>query len=88
MNDLIDATWDAMALGRKSVRVVRKKPEVETGETYLISFLLNLDKQVHDELVAHAARHGREVENVIKDYIRFGLKVCFLDDDDEQQKAA
>jgi hypothetical protein len=60
MKEIVDAVWDSIALGRKSVRVVHKRPEIETGETYLISFLLNLDKAVHDEIVAEATRQRRE----------------------------
>jgi hypothetical protein len=90
MNELVDDVWDAIAAARKSVRVVHKRPEIETGETYLVSFLLNLEKPVHDELVAEANRNGREVDKVLGDYVRFGLKICFQDftDDEEQQKAA
>lgn len=88
MNDLVDAVWDGISAGRRSVRVVHKRPEIEAGETYLVSFLLNLDKAAHDELVAEAARFGREAEMIIRDYVRFGFKVCFQDEGEEQQKAA
>jgi hypothetical protein len=89
MKHLVDAVWDGISAGRRSVRVVHKRPEIETGKTYLISFLLNLDKSVHDELVAEAERQRREkVEMLIRDYVRYGLKICFQDDEEEEQKAA
>jgi hypothetical protein len=88
MKEIVDAVWDSIALGRKSVRVVHKRPEIETGETYLISFLLNLDKAVHDGIMAEATRQRRErVEMLIRDYVRYGLKVCFQDAEDEEQAA-
>lgn len=88
MNELVDAVWDGISAARKSVRVVHRRPEIETGETYVVSFLLNLDKAVHDEFVAEAERQRRQVEMLIRDYVRFGFKVCFQDEVGEEEKEA
>jgi hypothetical protein len=89
MIELVDAVWDAISAARKSVRVARPRSKVlGNGETYVVSMLLTLPTDVHAELVAEAEKqHRRQVEMLIRDYVRFGLKICFQDAEEEEQKA-
>jgi hypothetical protein len=89
MKHIVDAVWDSMSAARKSVRVVRPRSKIPgDGETYVVSMLLTLPTDVHAELVAEAEKQHRQVEMLIRDYVRFGLKVCFQDAEEEEQKAA
>jgi hypothetical protein len=88
MNELVDSVWDAISAARKSVRVARPRSKMPgDGETYVVSMLLTLPTDAHAGLVAEAESHQRQVEMLIRDYVRFGLKICFQDDGEEQQKA-
>jgi hypothetical protein len=54
---LRDKLYDAILASRNSIRVIHiKKPVIEGGETYLVSFLLNLDGEKHAALCADAQK--------------------------------
>lgn len=86
--NLVDACWDAISAARKSVRVARPRSKIPgDGETYVVSFLLTLPTDLHAGLVREAENHQRQVEMLIRDYVRFGLKICFTDEVDAPKPA-
>ena len=87
MDDLIDACWDAVSAARSTIRVKPTKPGTESGETYFVSFMLNIDTETHQALIAEAERQRRLVQNVLRDYLRFAFKICFQDDVEKEQAA-
>jgi hypothetical protein len=87
MDDLIDACWDAVSAARNTIRVKPTKPATESGETYFVSFMLNIDTETHQALIAEAERQRRLVQNVLRDYLRFAFKICFQDDVEKEQAA-
>jgi hypothetical protein len=80
MKEIIDRVWDATSAARNTIRVKPTKPTSETAESYFCSFVLNLDFATHRELVEEAERQQRPPQNVLRDYLRFGFKVCFQDE--------
>jgi hypothetical protein len=79
MKELVDSCWDATSAARNTIKVKPTKPATEFGETYYVSFMLNIDTKTHEELVEEAEQH-RPPQNVLRDYLRFAFKVCFQDE--------
>jgi hypothetical protein len=86
----IETLFDCIAEGRKSLRVVHIKPQIETGETFVISFLLNADARLYNAMCVEAERRKHKVEKTLRQYISLCFKKCIgeVEDEDEQQKAA
>jgi hypothetical protein len=74
MKDLVDSVWDATSAARNTIKVKPTRPATEFGETYYVSFMLNIDAKTHEELVEEAERQHRLPQNVIRDYLRFGSR--------------
>ena len=77
----IETLFDCIAQGRKSLRVFRTKPTIENGETFVISFLLNVDSKIYNELRAEAERRNLKVEKVVRGYIALCFKQCLADEE-------
>jgi hypothetical protein len=88
--DEIETLFDRIAEGRKSLRVFHTKPQIETGETFVISFLLNVEAPLYTALCTEAERRKHRVEKTLRQYISLCFKKCIgeVEAEDEQQKAA
>jgi hypothetical protein len=75
----IETLFDCIAEGRKSLRVFRTT--IENGETFVISFLLNVDSRIYNELRAEAERRNLKVEKVVRGYIALCFKQCLADEE-------
>ena len=74
MIELVDRCWDATSAARNTIRVKPTKPATEFGETYYVSFMLNIDSKTHQELVRRRERQRRPPQNVLRDYLRIRVQ--------------
>ena len=90
---LLDRIYDAIAAGRRSLRVGNAKPATEGATTFFVSFLLTLDNDTHEVLRKVADGKQRSAPRLLKRYIKDGFRECFEDErvadkDDELKEAA
>jgi hypothetical protein len=77
---LVDTVWDAIAAGRKTIRVGNAKPEKDNATTFFVSFLINIDNKTYEKLHAVADKNERSVPKLLRRYIGLGFRDCFSED--------
>lgn len=81
MQDSIkNAIWDQMALAR-DMNVYATKRHDDGAVSYRVSFVIDLPAEVERKLEANARAHNSGVTKRLRQYAKFGLKVCFADED-------
>lgn len=78
---LRDVLYDAIAAGRHSLRVAPTKTATEDGETFFVSFLMNIDSKTLDLLGAVAKKKERSVPKLLRRYALECFKTCICDEE-------
>jgi hypothetical protein len=86
----IETLFDSIAEGRKTLRVFRGKRAIANGHTFVVTFLLNADTRIYNELCAEAERRDQKVKKLVRGYVASCFKNCLADaeHDTELPKAA
>jgi hypothetical protein len=87
-DSLRDKIYDAIVNGRNTFRVISiKKPVIEGGATFLVSFLLNLNGETHAALCADANKWKRTTTALLRRHAIMGFRECFSEFDADVAEA-
>jgi hypothetical protein len=85
--ELMDDVIDLISASRETIQVKPTKRVIENGETYFVSFMLNVDNKLHQALEAEAKKQQRTIAKLLRRYAVLAFKIC-LEDVEEVKEGA
>ena len=79
-DSLRDRIYDAIAEGRRTLRVGNAKPAAEGSTTFFCSFLLTVDSKTYEALRALADTKERSVPRLLRRFVKYGFRDCFSEE--------